>query len=76
MSLLLGQGEISLPGLEQNHAVQVLGGVDEGAVLVEFDPALLPGALSVGDAVRVIYDGEAAGPEPEEIVALEIVKLG
>lgn len=52
-----------------------LGG-GEGAVAVTFDPALLPGALSVGDAVRVIYDGEAAGPEPEEIVALEIVKLG
>lgn len=51
-------------------------GEGEGAVAVTFDPALLPGALSVGDAVRVIYDGEAAGPEPEEIVALEIVKLG
>lgn len=51
-------------------------GEGEGAVAVTFDPALLPEALSVGDAVRVIYDGEAAGPEPEEIVALEIVKLG
>ena len=51
-------------------------GEGAGAVAVTFDPALLPGALSVGDAVRVIYDGEAAGPEPEEIVALEIVKLG
>ena len=51
-------------------------GEGEGAVAVTFDPALLPEALSVGDAVRVIYDGEDAGPEPEEIVALEIVKLG
>ena len=51
-------------------------GEGAGAVAVTFDPALLPEALSVGDAVRVIYDGEAAGPEPEEIVALEIVKLG
>ena len=31
---------------------------------------------AVGDAVRVTYDGEIAGAEPEEITAIEIVKIG
>ena len=51
-------------------------GKDDGAVTVTFDPALLPEGLAVGDAVRVTYDGEIAGAEPEEITAIEIVKIG
>ena len=30
----------------------------------------------MGDAVRVTYDGEIAGADPEEITAIEIVKIG
>lgn len=51
-------------------------GEGDGAVTVTFDAALLPEGLAVGDAVRVTYDGEAAGAEPEAVVAEKIVKIG
>ena len=60
---------------ELSESMMILG-KDDGAVTVTFDPALLPEGLAVGDAVRVTYDGEIAGAEPEEITAIEIVKIG
>ena len=51
-------------------------GDGESAVTVAFDPALLPEGLAVGDAVRVTYDGEAAGTDSAQVTAVEIVKIG
>ena len=52
-------------------------GMDEGAVLVEFDPALLPEGLEVGDAVRVSYESADAGTNaaPTQITATAILKI-
>ena len=52
-------------------------GEGDGAVTVDFDPALLPEGLVAGDAVRVTYNDVTAGTaaEPERVVAVEIVKI-
>ena len=52
-------------------------GEGDGAVTVDFDPALLPEDLVAGDAVRVTYNDVTAGTaaEPERVVAVEIVKI-
>ena len=52
-------------------------GMDEGAVLVEFDPALLPEGLEVGDAVRVSYESADAGTNaaPTQVTATAILKI-
>ena len=52
-------------------------GMDEGAVLVEFDPALLPEGLEVGDAVRVSYESADAGTNaaPTQVTAIAILKI-
>ena len=52
-------------------------GMDEGAVLVEFDPALLPEGLEVGDAVRVSYESATAGTNaaPTQVTAIAILKI-
>lgn len=52
-------------------------GMDEGAVLVEFDPALLPEGLEVGDAVRVNYESADAGTNaaPTQVTATAILKI-
>ena len=52
-------------------------GMDEGAVLVEFNPALLPEGLEVGDAVRVSYESADAGTNaaPTQVTATAILKI-
>lgn len=60
---------------ELSETSMVLG-EGESAVRVNFDPALLPEGLAVGDAVRVTYDGSAVEGRPEQIDAVEIVKVG
>lgn len=62
---------------ELSETSMVLG-EGESAVRVNFDPALLPEGLAVGDAVRVTYDGTVHSAEGEQdaIDAVAIVKVG